>query len=197
MKIMKIACALLMTAVISVSHAAVIHITDSSGKLLGANNVLVDGALYDVEFLDGTCTNLFNGCDEQSDFTFDTGPSVQLALIALWELVLVDTQAGLFFTRPDLTRGCDISFCLLTTPYEFINTPGLFQVKMLALASISDPSIPTFFSVDSDAELDTSILGEQVYARWTAHIEVNEPGTIILLSFGMAGLFLSRHRKKS
>jgi hypothetical protein len=45
MKIIKSASALLMFTYISVSHAAVVHITDLSGNLLGANNVLVDGTL--------------------------------------------------------------------------------------------------------------------------------------------------------
>ena len=30
----------------------------------------VGGSLYDVEFLDGTCVDLFTGCDDLSGFTF-------------------------------------------------------------------------------------------------------------------------------
>ncbi len=40
------------------------------GILHGASGVDVGGTLYDVEFLDGTCIVLFNGCDQSSDFTF-------------------------------------------------------------------------------------------------------------------------------
>ena len=38
------------------------------GELVGASDVLVDGTLYDVKFQDGTCVDLFDGCDEVSDF---------------------------------------------------------------------------------------------------------------------------------
>jgi hypothetical protein len=39
------------------------------GILHGASGVLVDGNLYDVQFLDGSCISLYSGCDEDSDFT--------------------------------------------------------------------------------------------------------------------------------
>jgi hypothetical protein len=43
------------------------------GQLHGASDVLVDGNLYDVQFLDGNCIHLYNGCDDVSGFTFQTG----------------------------------------------------------------------------------------------------------------------------
>jgi hypothetical protein len=43
------------------------------GQLIGASDVLVDGSLYDVRFLDGSCITLYSRCDEASDFTFQTG----------------------------------------------------------------------------------------------------------------------------
>jgi hypothetical protein len=50
---------------------------------MGASDVLVDGSLYDVQFLDGTCIDLYDGCDEVSDFTFQTSASAVLASQAL------------------------------------------------------------------------------------------------------------------
>ena len=53
------------------------------GALMGANEVEVNGALYDVRFLDGTCIELFAGCDELSDLTFPSLGSVTAATLAL------------------------------------------------------------------------------------------------------------------
>ena len=63
------------------AQAATLNVV--GGQLMGASNVLVDGNLYDVQFLDGTCIDLYNGCDEASDFTFQTQASAVLASQAL------------------------------------------------------------------------------------------------------------------
>ena len=47
------------------AYAATLNVVD--GQLMGASNVSVDGSLYDVQFLDGSCIDLYNGCDEVSD----------------------------------------------------------------------------------------------------------------------------------
>ena len=40
------------------------------GELLGATGVNVGGTVYDVQFVEGTCVDLYGGCDDLSDFTF-------------------------------------------------------------------------------------------------------------------------------
>ena len=40
------------------------------GTLRGATGVEVAGSVYDVEFVEGSCSSLFAGCDEDSDFLF-------------------------------------------------------------------------------------------------------------------------------
>jgi hypothetical protein len=50
------------------TRAATLNVID--GQLVGASNVDVGGILYDVEFLNGTCIALFDGCDSSADFTF-------------------------------------------------------------------------------------------------------------------------------
>lgn len=52
----------------SVSYSAVLNV--QNGALFGATGVDVNGVLYDVSFLDGTCPELYNGCDQDSDFPF-------------------------------------------------------------------------------------------------------------------------------
>ena len=45
-------------------------ILDGNGKLAGAKNLLVEGNLFNVSFVDGTCASVFSGCDSPSDFQF-------------------------------------------------------------------------------------------------------------------------------
>ena len=79
----------------------------NSGILEGATGVDVGGTDYDVTFMDGTCIDLFNGCDAVSDFTFQTQAAAAQAATALLSSVLVDGPAGNFDTQPNLTLGCD------------------------------------------------------------------------------------------
>jgi hypothetical protein len=41
------------------AEAAPVLVTDSADRLLGAENVEVNGALYGVQFVDGTCAAVF------------------------------------------------------------------------------------------------------------------------------------------
>ena len=69
-----------------------------AGKLTGATGVVVSGATYNVEFVDGTCGSVFTGCDAASDFTFQTLAGAQAARDALLAQVLLgtyDTTSGL------------------------------------------------------------------------------------------------------
>ena len=66
----KLSLAAVLVLMASGAQAATLDIV--GGQLMGASGVLVDGNPYDVEFVDGTCIDLFSGCDEASDFTFHT-----------------------------------------------------------------------------------------------------------------------------
>ena len=97
------------------------------GQLMGASDVLVDGSLYDVQFLDGTCIDLYNGCDEASDFTFQTFAASLLASQALLDQVFLDGVSGLFDSVPNLTAGCNtglepenVTECSAFTPSPFM-----------------------------------------------------------------------------
>ncbi|HIF07614.1 MAG TPA: DUF1566 domain-containing protein, partial [Gemmatimonadetes bacterium] len=97
--------------------AATLHV--EGGQLLGAFGVDVGGTLYDVEFVDGTCTDLFAGCDEAADFTFTTSSAARAAGQALLDQVFVNSGLGLFDDDPTLTNGCSSAdFCNPYTPYE-------------------------------------------------------------------------------
>jgi len=114
---------LITSLLVATSGAQAATLDVVGGQLVGAPAVDVDGALYNVKFLDGTCIAVFNGCDSNSDFTFQTLASANLAAQALLDQVLVDGAPGAFDTDPELTNGCsDISFCFVNFPYEI--APG-------------------------------------------------------------------------
>ena len=93
--------------------AAPILQIDASGQLTGATGVDVDGTYYDVEFKDGTCIDLYNGCNEGSDFTFWTESDARRAAEALLSQVLVDGSEGYFDSLPSLTKPCSSPILLL------------------------------------------------------------------------------------
>jgi len=108
------------------SYSATLNISD--GILMGASDVDVNGVLYDVQFLDGTCEDLFSGCDDNSDFTFSNplndGTQINAAMTALLEQVFLDSPLGAFDTSPALINGCILSTqCTAQTPL-FVNVAG-------------------------------------------------------------------------
>ena len=78
MRMVAITSAALVVAIIAGSGSwvnaqppAPVLIIDATGGLLGATGVLVDGKFYDVDFVDGTCPDVFGVCDE-AHFAFTT-----------------------------------------------------------------------------------------------------------------------------
>ena len=64
--------------------AAATLLVNGSGQLTGAAGVNVNGTLYDVTFVEGTCFDLFTGCDALADFTFITAADALAASEALF-----------------------------------------------------------------------------------------------------------------
>jgi hypothetical protein len=129
--LLSIAVLSLLTA--STASAATLNV--SGGQLLGASGVIVDGSSYDVAFLDGTCIALYSGCDEVSDFTFQSEAAAVLASQALLDQVFLD-GANLFDTDPELTEGCTATtLCEATTPY----TPSVFVAVARNVATSAPP----------------------------------------------------------
>lgn len=191
---------LLMT--VSSGNAATLNVV--GGQLFGASGVIVDGASYDVAFLDGSCIDLYGGCDQSTEFAFTTSGDAILASRALIDQVFLDSvDLGLFDSDPSLTNGCTgTTLCGALTPYE-VGTTGIptirrpvvltihslnlggeepFPDQIAALPPLSTgqgadgprPPICTFPACDS-----------AVFAVWTP---VPEPGTAILMGFGLLGL---------
>ncbi len=106
--------------ILAASSASAATLNVVGGELLGASGVIVDGSSFNVEFLDGTCIDIYNGCDDVSDFTFQTAAAALLASQALLDLVFLD-GADLFDSAPELTNGCTNAFvCSARTGYGFV-----------------------------------------------------------------------------
>jgi len=117
------------------AQAATLNVV--GGQLMGASNVLVDGNLYDVQFLDGNCFDLYNGCAaltgvfpfnariDGSDADNAEAVRIQNAVSqALLDQVFLDGVEGLFDSDPSLTNGCALSgFCQVATPFESFPAP--------------------------------------------------------------------------
>jgi hypothetical protein len=153
---------------LSSSSASAATLNVVGGELHGASGVIVDGISYDVAFLDGTCIDLFSGCDAVSDFTFQSQSAAVLASQALLDQVFLD-GANLFDTDPALTNGCSGSggLCISITPFH---TDGVTLVVIMAAANWSEESSDAVSETEFDyavASIDVSDVETSHYAVWT------------------------------
>ena len=172
--------------ILTASAASAATLIVSGGQLLGASDVIVAGDLYNVEFLDGTCIDLYSGCDDVSDFTFQTEAAALLASQALMDQVFVD-GAFSFDTSPSLTFGCPAALCLALTPYSV----GVQAAARNAALEQADGVFTAFVPVDRDTSFGDGT-ASLVYVVWTV---VPEPGTAVLMGLGLLGLSVRNRRE--
>ena len=177
------------------------------GVLFGASDVNVNGVLYDVAFMDGSCIDLFNGCDQNSDFTFSSpdndGILARLASTALLEQVFLDSSLGAFDSTPNLTDGCTHSTtCNIFTPIitnGSVSGAGLTSIITSNRNLFDVPAILDGRSILFDSTLPSNIrpdLDAAVYAVWSPGTVVPIPGSLILFVSGFLGLIgVSKRRK--
>ena len=138
-----------------------------NGELIGAHGLAVGDQIYNVEFVDGSCVDLLNGCNEPSDFPFSDETSAHAAsgtLAALLEREGWDTMPGLI-------RGCEDA-CSLLTPFGLIQEPELdvvavdLYIGLTACAWTWNCVTPSGNETTSPYR-DTSTRIHFVYALWT------------------------------
>jgi len=171
------------------------------GQLVGASNVDVGGLLYNVEFLEGSCIDLFDGCDSPADFTFTTQTAATAASQALLDQVFLNGAPGLFDSSPELTAGCYIldGHCSAITAYEFDG--GINANVTLARNFELEPDVViTTATINTISDTDHPPTDTEVYAVWTlASVPVSVPGpgaltALGLLAFGVLTLRKARAR---
>jgi hypothetical protein len=158
----------------------------TAGQLVGAKNIDVDGTLYDVSFQDGTCADVFSGCDSATDdFAFTDSATAQLAAQALSDQVLIDGESGPFESVPSLTFGCDLDTCLIWIPYEIVTSSTSTVVSSGLFRNSGSEAVDfagTIFKQTASADLALS--SGSVFAVFTPSVAVSELSSMFSLGVG-------------
>jgi hypothetical protein len=182
-------------AVPPLAYAAPILQINGTGQLTGAIGVDVNGTLYNVQFVDGPCPSVISGgCNEVSDFDFQTQSGATAASQALIDQVLL----GSFDSQPELVFGCaDTSSCALLTPYSLVGE----QLSVAAAFNLEDAIADSVGLSTIMRTTNTVQLRNTAYAKWNAGTSelaaVPEPASLVLLGSGLAAAAAAARRRKN
>lgn len=170
------------------------------GILKGAIGVNVSGNLYDVQFVDGTCQQLFNGCNEISDFPFKTKSEAISAGQALLDQVFLDGPWGNFDSIPQLTKGCVNGFgsCHIIIPHTIFldGTPPTFSAVWFE-NYVKNNGDKVYYTVGPGTE-DTKNFTAKVYAQFNPSLPpVPEPETWVMMMLGFSLIAGAMRRQRS
>lgn len=158
----------------------------------GVTNVKVGSVLYDVAFVNGSCSSVFGGCNELSDFDFATQEASDAAMNVLRDIL---NAAAKFY--PDFSpNGCTYyATCVVITPYANVEPQKQYFLASVITGRMNQAwSSGSYFSyVEASDTFET-------FARWTAvaPVPVPVPASGILLAAGLGGFAaLSRRKARS
>ena len=186
------------------ASAAAVLVTDGSGQIQGVNGLEVYNsvsgdlvATYDVEFVEGTCIDLYTGCD----FNGDDLPFANAVL----RNDTFDALAAFLGDIDDPTSfaGCESSVDCYVMSLSNINLAGAgsasgFGLYLLA-GLMNDLIVSESFSVYRDQ--DTAGIPNRTWALFSPSMvveppsEVPVPGALVLMLSGLAGLGVAKRRK--
>lgn len=171
----------------STTEATPILNINEDGKLTGASNVEIKGISYNVNFEMGFCSDLFAGCNSQSDFTFNSIEGANAASKALSDSVISPFHGEIIW-------GNFSGYGFILTPYEILpDTTGynfgtvkgvgvIYTNEYLSRGELFD--VPRWTS-----EYNFST----IWAKWQRS-EVPEPSALGLLLLGISTLFVRINR---
>lgn len=200
-KLLKL-CLLGFSLTCSFAQALPVRQINGDGKLIGARNVIVHCAtdkVYDVEFVEGTCAALFNGCDSLDDFEFNGAFGFPYHLKDLHDQVF---QGTIYDIRPELTFGCSQTFeCQIFDPF-FIKFPDPKPKGGVFINRTEQRGFDFFLDQYNDVGGDIDSIGDtglsdfRVFARWTPVVTaVPEPGTLFYVGFVGLALLINRRSR--
>ena len=184
----------------------------SGGQLIGATGIEVNGASYDVAFLDGSCNSLYNGC---TGLPFTTSSGALDASQALIDQVL--QPQGINFSNSYLINGIDdltsysLYVALIMTPVTESGGLGTVNVRSVQFGyslqtDLTAGDLPyPFYGKASDQTSSTSpfsyspAMVDEVYAVWTpaAVSAVPLPAAAWLFISAIAGLAGAKRLSRS
>lgn len=172
------------------SQAATLDIR--GGKLFGATGVVFGGKTYDVEFVDGSCVTLYNGCDSVDDFDFADLATATLAAQALSDQVVIDVPGLSFDTDVTLTNGCTASiFCIMFIPTTLEPNDRVSGRSFSNIASFAGSDFLSFTSTNRAEDMTSN--SAVVYAQFT---QVPVPAALPLMLGGLALMGLVGRRRR-
>jgi len=134
--------------------------------------------------MDGTCIDLFNGCDESSDFVFFDPLDAEEASNALIAQVF-DRERDTVDTDPTFTLGITyLEVGIMFTPFEVIGDSVNGHCALNLDGRLPDYVAPCAATTTSDF----TIFSDATYAVWTPVSAVPIPAAIWLFGTAMIGL---------
>ena len=182
------------------SHAfsATLIINDDN-QLMGANEVLVNGTLYDVRFVDGSAGNLFSDGNDWYTTTFTTKEDAIEASQALLDQVFL----GIYDTDPELTNGIeDLSDTYINTAYDIRKGKRKDMVLIVTTHNYSDDKedtvyYPAKFDQVTVLTLDSTNDGKTAWATWALSPNaVPVPGSLSLLGLGITAMAAINRKRR-
>ncbi|MCP4075295.1 MAG: PEP-CTERM sorting domain-containing protein [Gammaproteobacteria bacterium] len=195
------------------ANAAILNI-DTNGILMGIDDVDVNGTLYNVDFVEGSCYTLFAPCintnDDPFTFNLEGARAASRALKDIFEL----PENSYYDLNVETTFGCaDAEFgCSMWTAYAMgADNMGraYFTNGNEDWFGLFPNNVPSMFGNPMKAD-DTNFMEGTVYAIWEdasgACVEncngdggdttaVPEPSILVLFAAGLFGIRFARRRK--
>lgn len=188
-----IACLL---AVAPPTQAAIQHVLNDQGQLLGATGLIVNGALFDVAFVDDSFENAFNNTVPLIHDTLNEALAFGNILNGN---VFLDDTSGQFDTKPNLISGCNNSIvCFIRIPYELAQGAGsIVNANTVNVNNYSDElKDKVTFTATFPTDDNFAAYGNNVYAVFSPSqvAPVPEPATYMMFLLGLLFVFTAyRH----